>query len=1111
MRSPRFLPSALMTRGQLAALAAFSVLKAAGLILLATGLGRWLAGLAGESQPAGNYLYLAVAGALLRAIAAWGLSLASRRLGSGAKERLRAQLLRTAAKRPVIGADEDDFSVPGTATLASHGIDKLDDYFGKFIPAFTSAAVLPVLLGAYTLYLDWLGALILALTIPLVPLFMALIGLHTQDTIRDSQQSLDALSKQLYELALGLPALIGLGRAREHGNAMARASDRYRQATMANLRTVFMSSFWLELISTLSVAVLAVTIGVRLVGGGMELSAGLIILILAPEVFGSLREVGSAYHAADEGLAAYDRLQNFHPTSKAPVDVQEQSEPKADSALQVQALTLRYPGHEPVYRNYSLRLRFGQRQLLDTPSGTGKTTLLTAIAESRLGPAAFAPQLLSGQITLGTNLAVISQHPQFSEPTGRDQLTLDAPQASETQIAEMCQRLGLASLLDTPIAGYSPGELRRLEVARACLTVHSDPTVRLLLADEPTAHLDSENARVVRELLEELPEDCAVLLASHDPLLGGTQAAVTRSQQRPEAASETEPQHTASEMSAPAQATAASKRPTWRPSRELLRTFPSARKAIGYGALSLLCATALAALSGWLIVQASYQPAILHLTVAFVAVRTLGIGRAVFRYLEQLAVHDAVLRYATALREKIWNAMVSDPARWGLMGRGNKVLRYLLAEVDQLRDLLARVIFPPITAALTMLAACVALWLIQPSFGMAALVLLLVLGGPLALGVRAIEGKQLAEANLHRVRVSEQTMSLLRHRFALRAYNRLDDKLGHLAQAESQNTARIRRQAWGQGIGPALAGLSCALLAVHVIATSQVDAAQTALAVLLALALADPAGGAMSAVQNFAALRTATDRMSAQGLNAPQSQLASESEVPDVHGYELTDLNLSYQTDWVIVQGLNARIEPGQWTSITGPSGAGKSTLMAALLGALKPSDGTLTLLDAQGGAVAAPEGLLPVAWCPQEAHLFDSTVRRNLLLGVRGELPSDDTLRQTLRAVGLERWLAEQPHGLDTRIGSSGHNLSGGQRCKLAVARALLGGGQVILLDEPTAHLGTDESAELMQSLRTALAGRTVVLITHDASLAASCPGRIVLPRLEQHATVVEGQGVLA
>ncbi|QCY47509.1 Thiol reductant ABC exporter subunit CydC [Glutamicibacter creatinolyticus] len=1107
MAAPRFLPSNLLQRRQLVLLTVWSISKALGLILLAFALGTWIASLAGSGAPAGpRLLWLALAGALLRAAGGWGLNVSSRRMGLGAKERMREQLVAsTAAVSTIVPVASKKFSVPVTATLAAHGIDKLDDYFTKFIPAMVSALVLPPLLGIYVLTVDLTSAIVLLITIPLVPLFMALIGMHTQEKIRESQAGLDALAHQLYELALGLPALLGLGRARAQGTAIARLGRRYRKATMENLKTVFLSSFWLELISTLSVAVVAVFIGLRLVGGHMDLAAGLIVLILAPEVFGTLREVGSAYHAADDGLAAYQRYeqmvgQNPEPAisvQRLPLDAGNRQ-----PILELEDFSFRYGTEAPLYRNYTLRLEPGQRLLLDGASGTGKSTLLKAIAEGASANALDAEQT-SGQLRLRGGFALISQHPEFSQDTGVRQLALDAPQASAEQIQRLAHELGLHTMLQRPIAEYSPGELRRLEVLRALLRIHSEPGTRLLLADEPTAHLDARNAAAVRRLLGELPAGCAVLVASHDPLLGARQVPGTAPTATTAPVDEDEPAALPQAPRPPRGQQASG----FTPVRDLLTRYTGARKAVLLGVLSVLFAVALSAVSGWLIVKASYMPPVLHLMVAIVSVRALGIGRAALRYLEQLAIHDAVLGYAAELREKIWNAMVAKPASWGVVSRSPVVLRFFLAEVDELRDLLARVVFPPLQALIVWLLGTVVLFLIQPAFGYAglgALLLMLIVIVPL---IRRIEGHSTTEQLEHRLQVNERVLAILRNRASLRANDSLGELLARLRRTERENTRKASWHALGQGVGANLMTLTGAVLATACVALSEVTPELTAVAALLALALSEPAAACVASIQQARALAELRQTLADRGVSsAPQQQLPEpEEDFGPVTGFELHEVALGYREGEPVLQGLSARIAPGDWTALTGPSGSGKSTLLTALLGVLPPLSGQIHAIDTAGQlSPLTAQALDSVAWCPQEAHLFDSTLARNLALGVEGPMPPESQMLQVLQAVGLGSWYAQHPQGLETRIGSGGHSLSGGQRCRLAVARALLADKQVVLLDEPTAHLGQDEGQALIDQLRAALAGRTVVLITHDAQLAGECDHRIDLSQRARHGLTV-------
>ena len=1095
MASERFLPSGLLQRRQLALLAGWSAAKALGLILLAFALGTWIASLAGSATVnTAHLLGLGVAGALARALGGWGLNVASRRMGLGAKERIRADLVRHATGHTTVLAADDGFSVPLTATLAASGIEKLDDYFTKFIPAMVSAFVIPPLLGVYILTQDLTSAVILVLTIPLVPLFMALIGLHTQEKVAESHNGLDALAHQLYELALGLPALLGLGRARAQGNAIAALGQRYRLATMQNLKTVFLSSFWLELISTLSVAVVAVFIGLRLVGGNLDLSVGLIVLILAPELFAVLREVGSAYHAADDGLAAYQKY--IAATADPGPRPLAQLHPEGNLVLQVAELNVAYRDQPALYTGYRLRLHPGERMVLDGPSGSGKSTLLRVIAEATTARG-MDPALVSGTVGINGGLAVVQQHPVFSEGTGWAQLRLDAPRAGEDLVAELAQRLGLRELLPRAIAEYSPGQLRRLEVLRAVARIHSDPQVRLLIADEPTAHLDAANAAAVRELLRQLPADCAQLIASHDVLLGAT-AQVARDTESavPAAAEGTAPPADDGAHGSRESVAAPAAGGDFTPVRDLLLDHRGSAKALVLGVLSVACAVGLSAVSGWLIVKASYMPPVLHLMVAIVMVRALGIGRAALRYVEQLAIHDAVLGYCAQLRERIWNAMLAQPGQWGIMSRSPVVLRFLLAEVDELRDLLARVIFPPLQALVVWLLGVLVLYLIQPAFGAMALLVMLLILLVVAPLVRRIEGRNLALQLEHRLAVNEQVLALLRNRGALRATGAHATLLERLGRAESANTRRAARHALGQGVGAGLVALLVMLLALMMVAVSQTSAELTAVAALLALALLEPATSALGALQQARGLRELRAALAARGIGAAQDQEpAAEPATGRVRGFEFSALALGYTPDRAVFRDLHGRIEPGRWTAITGPSGSGKSTLLTALLGALPAQAGHLHAIDERGQRRPLDRGALDsVAWCPQEAHLFDSTLERNLALGVAGPVPHAAQLEQVLHQVGLGDWYRRQEHGLQTRIGSGGHGLSGGQRCRLAVARALLADKDVILLDEPTAHLGQDEGSALIDQLRSALAGRTVVLITHDERLAEDCDGRIAL-----------------
>ena len=260
-----------------------------------------LAGLAGHDPAWADQLVLGAAGAVLRSLTVWAQSVASRRAALGVKEELRSQLLERALRSGTRQAGPAD---GGLAVLATRGLDALDNYYTQFLPALVNCAAIPLLLGARILFADWISAVVIVLTVPLVPLFMVLIGRYTEERVREAQSALARLSGHMLELAKGLPVLVGLGRAAAQRKALEDMSEEYRSRTMGTLRTAFLSALALELIATISVAVVAVFIGVRLVHGDMALEAGLLALILAPDCYLPLRELGTAHHASDEGRAA---------------------------------------------------------------------------------------------------------------------------------------------------------------------------------------------------------------------------------------------------------------------------------------------------------------------------------------------------------------------------------------------------------------------------------------------------------------------------------------------------------------------------------------------------------------------------------------------------------------------------------------------------------------------------------------------------------------------------------------------------------------------------------------------------------------------------------------
>lgn len=1141
---PQF-PAGPANRVALYWLGLLAALKALSLVLMAQAVASVLAGLVSQSPAWAEQLGWGLAGVVLRSLTLWAQGVASRRAALGVKEELRAALLERALRNGTRAAGPSD---GGLAILATRGLDALDSYYTQFLPALVNCAAIPLLLGARILFADWVSAVVIVLTVPLVPVFMVLIGRYTEDRVRAAQTALARLSGHMLELAKGLPVLVGLGRATAQRKALEDISEQYRSRTMDTLRTAFLSALALELIATISVAVVAVFIGVRLVHGDMALEAGLLALILAPDCYLPLRELGTAHHASDDGRAALAEVTSVMDAPEAvPLQPRNSLEPRnslqsgerasdggADlPAVTVRELTVAYGGRlDPAVGPLSFDAPAGRITALDGASGAGKSTILGVLAGT---VGAGGGTAASGRIDgfAPADIAWVPQHPVMVETSVLAEVRLYVEGAGNTagrtgatetgtDTAQRClMAAGAGHLAGKHPAELSPGELRRVALARGLARIEAGAT--LLLLDEPTAHLDRDSANVVNSAIQKLRGRATVLLVAHDRLTreladhivavapGATTGDPTvdvaglagpagvlptgRFAGTPAPASARSPAQGGGVMPSPTAGNT--------PARVFRLLQPESLKfgsAGVVGVLAALFAVALAGLSGWLIIRASGQPPILYLLTAIVGVRFFGIGRAVLRYTERLLLHDAVFASLTRLRGRLWDSLSRRALSLRRLLQGGDVLGTVIDDVDTVRDLLPRVVLPPVTAVAVGACAVAAAGLLLPAAlpAVIAAALVSLVAAPAA-ALLADRRSAQAEQRL-RSGVLRDVAAALDARAELHANGVAAPVLSAIGDADKAATAASQRSAWAEGLGQALTVLACgaaalgsAALAGPQVLGGSVDAATAAVVVLLQLALVEPYAAMTTAVRQYPALRLVLDRISEAGVldaagvagsGTPETQAAGSGgrntgtnglepvgQRPEARpGLELEALSAAWPAGPDVFTGVSATAEPGRWLAVTGASGSGKSTLLAVMLGFLPPQSGRFAV---SGRA----------AWCPQEAHLFDSTIRGNLMLG-RPEGKAGDAeqeMADSLAAVGLDRLLRRLSDGADTRIGPAGAFLSGGERQRLAVARTLMTGADVILLDEPTAHLDAEAGRAMLADLRKGLAGRTVVLVTHN------------------------------
>ena len=415
---------------------------------------------------------------------------------------------------------------------AVQGVDGLEAYFARYLPQVVLACLVPVSVLVLVATIDVESALLMLATLPLVPIFMWLVGRYTEERTRERWLALRLLSTHFLDVVRGLPTLRAFNRGRAQAATIADVGERYRRATMGTLRVGFLSGSVLELAATLGVALVAVTVGVRLVGGGLGLQAGLTVLVLAPELYLPLRQLGAQYHASADGLAVADRILELldAPATAAPGGALAAPSP-AEATVRLEDVAFAYPARPGlVLDGFGLELRPGETTALVGPSGAGKSTVVDLL----LGFAAPA----RGRVTVGgvdladcsldawrKHVAWVPQRPTILRGTVADNIRLGDPSATDDEVQDAAVLAGADAFVQSLSAGYatvvgdggralSAGERRRLALARAFLR-----QAPLVILDEPTADLDPTSADVVAEAIERFPADTTVLLIAHRPEL----------------------------------------------------------------------------------------------------------------------------------------------------------------------------------------------------------------------------------------------------------------------------------------------------------------------------------------------------------------------------------------------------------------------------------------------------------------------------------------------------------------------------------------------------------------------------------------------------------------
>jgi thiol reductant ABC exporter CydD subunit len=464
-----------------------------------------------------------------RAVLAWSVEVFAHRSSAVVKSQLRRALLQRAIDLGPswLGSRR----AAQLETLGTRGLDGLDAYFARYLPQLIIAVVVPVVVLVAVATKDRVAAGIMMVTLPLIPLFMGVVGFSTRARTARRLGALQRLAGQFMDSVAGLTTLKIFGAGASQARRVGLATDALRRETLGTLRLAFMSSLVLELLASLSVAVVAVAVGLRLVNGGLEFFTGLFVLVLAPEAYQPLRALAAEFHASADGVAAADQVfevldtrQPEHGSCRAVPDPSEQP-------VRIEQATVRYPEQtEPVLTGFSLAADPGQIVALVGASGAGKSTVLGVL----LG---YVP-LESGRVTIGdrdlseldltlwrTRVAWLPQRPYLFAGSLAENITLGRPHAPRREIDKAIASAGLTGLvarlpagLDTLLGergyGLSAGERQRVALARAFVM-----DAELLVLDEPTANLDGDTEASILSVIRRMAPGRTVVMAAHRPPL----------------------------------------------------------------------------------------------------------------------------------------------------------------------------------------------------------------------------------------------------------------------------------------------------------------------------------------------------------------------------------------------------------------------------------------------------------------------------------------------------------------------------------------------------------------------------------------------------------------
>ena len=1078
---------------------------------------------------------------LIRAGFAWSGDLFSfagaRRIKQNLRMRLYAHITDIGPVYLRSEAGESEVRTGELINVATEGIDALESYYSLYLPQIALSVLIPLSILVFVIQTDLLSGIILLVTAPLLPLFMYLIGSAAETTTRKQWKGLSRMSAYFLDVLQGLTTLKSFGRSKDQVQVVKKVSEQYRQSTMGVLKVTFLSALVLELIATLSTAVVAVEIGIRLLYGKVSFEQAFFVILLAPEFYQPLRLLGTRFHASMGGVEASKRIFGILdlPVTKAATisnttihtSIRDDQLP----SIVIKDLSYAYSNNRVALQGINFEIPAGKMTALVGESGAGKTTLtwlLLRFLQPKSG------DILVNGVNLSKippqqwrdSLAWVPQNPYLFNDTITANIKIAKPEATDAAIQHAARLAradefivqlpqGYATMIGERGTRLSSGQAQRVALARAFLK-----DAPFLILDEATSHLDPELDALLQESLALLSHSRTVLvIAHHQSTLARADQVIRLARGKVEQTHEithttsllqVRPQSFLQPSSAKAQiGDSGVQREQEHLNLKKIHTKPVELRlikllspftgrillSIFLGFATIASGIGLMATAAYIISAAALHPSIAELQVAIVGVRFFGLSRGVFRYLERLVSHDVTFRLLARWRVWFYQALEPlSPARLMQYHSGDLLSR-VIGDIGILEGFYVRAIAPPLVAILVAIVMGIffSIFGLEFTFVLIAFLVLAGLGLPMLISFLSHQlGPQMILARAH---LSKELIDGIQGLPDLLTCSQAEAQIHRVDQAGKRLSGLQSRMAGITAMQSAVSGLvsNLCMLTILISAIQSISQGKLAGVLLGVLAL----GALMSfeavqplpvAAQNSEANRAAARRLyelvdatpivtdPIEPLSLPEDNHLCVKELSFQYPTQASEGPLSANSDFGL-ENITFSMPQGKHIAIVGPSGAGKTTLINLLQRFWEYQHGSIQLSGNELHQYNQEAIRRRIAIVPQSTYLFSTTIKQNLLIA-RPEA-SDDDIIHAAQAAHLHDTIQSFPEGYDTWVGEHGLRLSTGERQRLAIARALLKDAPLLILDEPSSNLDSGTEKEVLNSIMKFSLGRSTITIT--------------------------------